>query len=200
MASFNFNEDIPQSTDVISQSQPELLQNFQSIDNIWNEDHYTFESSISSDGQHKQVRFPANGTAGSPTGLQSTLYTAPGTADAATSQLFFKNSLSVLPISLFKAYGAFTVSGSTITLANGSNMGSPTYTSAGRYVINLSITLPTTSYGVLVTPWTPSNGGFPNITVSYVIASASQFNLFFQNTSGSSAIDVPAFTVIVLQV
>lgn len=195
----SYNPNIPGPNDLLSQSQGQIQTNFSQISTWTAVDHIGI-TTASNTGEHAQVTLPAPGTAGSPSGLESTLYSAPGTADNTKTQLFFKNALAVFPISPIKAFGTFSVSGSTITLSNGSNMGSPSYSSAGRYVINLSITLPSSSYAVIATPWTPSNGGFPNVSISYVIQSASQFTLYVQNTSSSVALDAPNFSVMVLQV
>lgn len=74
MPTFTYYEDIPQSTDIISESQPQILQNFTSIDSILNVDHYTFESSTNTDGQHKQVTFGGNNPASpSPPGMPVTV-------------------------------------------------------------------------------------------------------------------------------
>lgn len=55
-APFIYNPDIPQAIDQPSQSQGEILQNFTSINEIWDVNHYTFASV--NGGKHKFVQMP----------------------------------------------------------------------------------------------------------------------------------------------
>lgn len=53
-----YNSNIPLPTDLISQSQPQLLANFQAINTLLDVNHYTFNSAGATDGKHKYVSMP----------------------------------------------------------------------------------------------------------------------------------------------
>lgn len=61
--SISYNPSIPQSNDLISNSQPQILQNFGAINTIVGIDHYSFASSAPPAGDHKQVTFGASNPA-----------------------------------------------------------------------------------------------------------------------------------------
>lgn len=58
-----YNENIPQSTDTLNQSQPQLLANFQAIDTMLNVNHVDFDSPSGDQGKHKWVSFPIQASA-----------------------------------------------------------------------------------------------------------------------------------------
>lgn len=159
---------------------------------IWTQDHYGFNDN--NGGTHKYVRMPANVALPGMINLQSGLGSVTGVADPTKSQLVFKNSLATFPVSLFKAYGFITGT----TLSNAYNVTSVTNPSTGQYLVTLSVTL-TGSYGVILTPATPSGGGFPNIAASYVILNSTQFRIYTQDTQNSTGLNVSNLTFIVLQ-
>src|SRR5690606_599913 len=133
MPTYTFFPNIPQPTDDPSVSQAQLLQNFQSIRD-WNEtDHYAFGTG--NDGWHKQLNFPAVGTLPSFTGFQSGVVTAAGTASPTSAQIFFKNSESTYPLSSIRAFGVVTVAGS---LVSGYGVASISHPSTGSYSITLN--------------------------------------------------------------
>lgn len=59
-----YTRNIPQPTDDPSQSQDQILQNFQSNYDAFSVDHQAFNSGT--DGQHKQITFPVGPLAGQP--------------------------------------------------------------------------------------------------------------------------------------
>src|SRR5574338_57542 len=63
-----FNPNIPQPTDKLSISQPQLLQNFSKLDTSFGTDHYPFSDLTSNNGKHNQITTPAY-VANPPTGL-----------------------------------------------------------------------------------------------------------------------------------
>lgn len=88
MPIITYNEDIPQATDKPSQSQGEILDNFQGINEIWKVNHYTFADNDA--GKHTFVELPVQGIAPTPVADQSTLYTfeyQPTGANPLASQL-----------------------------------------------------------------------------------------------------------------
>lgn len=53
-----FNANIPQPTDILSDSQDDILQNFQQLDAAWNINHVAFNGA--NQGKHNQVTLPEN--------------------------------------------------------------------------------------------------------------------------------------------
>lgn len=54
----SFNPSIPQPTDDLSDSQPEILDNFGQLDISFGIDHYTFSNQTSNNGKHNTVTTP----------------------------------------------------------------------------------------------------------------------------------------------
>ena len=92
-----YNPAIPQSTDLISTSQGEILTNFAQLNTIFSADHYTWNDGTSSyRGLHKQIDFPLSTSQSLPAGDAGVLYTH----DDATPlpQLFFANSAGAVQL------------------------------------------------------------------------------------------------------
>lgn len=169
--SISYNTNIPLATDTISQSQGQLYTNFNSINSIWNVDHYNFSSTYA--GKHSQITIPANGTLASMSGLQSGIVTAAGSADNTTSQLFFKNAQSTFPLSAIKVFGFAIYNGSSVDLKNSYNCSSVTYSSS-TYTVNFSFSLPSAEYAVIVSPYKSTN------TQSFYVNTESTSNFTIQ--------------------
>lgn len=82
-----YNNAIPQATDRISQSQPQILANFQAISTLINVNHENFD--IASQGKHKFLQMPEQ--AGDPATIANevALYSKQGTINN-VAELFFK--------------------------------------------------------------------------------------------------------------
>jgi hypothetical protein len=191
-----YRNDIPQGADrPSSPSRGQILENFSQLDSQYGTsgDHVEF-SAATNNGKHKKSTYIATSD---PTTqpLEGAVYTKD--AGSGRTELYYRRESSgqVLPITFFKAYGLIT----GISVTNDFNISKVTNPSAGRYVINLSNSI-TGSFGVIATPATPSGGGFPNITISYVPISSSEFELRAQDTQNSRGLNVPSFTVLVMQV
>lgn len=142
MPSFTFYENIPQATDVISQSQPQLLQNFSSIDSILDVDHYTFESAGGDDGFHRKVTFPLIGSSVLPVGAVGIVNTQ--TANS-KSELFYLNSTENIQITnsgLVKSSGEGMLPGGLLIKCGSGTGNTPvTYvTSFPTTVLSITIT------------------------------------------------------------
>lgn len=89
-----YNPNIPQSTDLISNSQPDILTNFSQLNTIFATDHYTWNDATSANrGLHKQITFPAVlGSDPTVTGATGEIYTK---TVSALTQLFFSNENTV---------------------------------------------------------------------------------------------------------
>ena len=193
---FPVNGNIPQPTDEFSVSQGQIQTNFYNIVGWSAVDHIAY--GVNNAGEHAQITLPANNPAGVQTALESTIYSNPGTASNASSQLFYANSQSNFILSAVKAFGFITGS----TLSNAYNVSSVNNFATGKYTVTLSLSLPSTNYGVLVTPGTPGSppGTYPNVASSVQIGSASQFTFMFFDTKTYTGIAVPYFSFVVLQV
>lgn len=199
MPNYTYNNNIPLSTDTPSISQGQLKTNCESVFSILEQDLYGFGNN--NGGTHQQVTFPINNLPGAQSGLSSVEYTQPGSADPASSQLFFKNSRFVVPLSPIKAFALVTVNTGVNpqSLSNSYNITSVTRSSAGSYGVIMSITGLTASYAIITTAaYTPSVRA--NITSTYNITNATTFDLLFQRADNSTGWDPPSFSFIVLQV
>jgi len=110
MPTFTYFDNIPAGPNNPSVDQPNMQTNTNSTDGIINVDHYSFEQS-NLDGWHKQVTLPANNVPGAQTGLASTVYSDVGISVPTKSQLYFRNSATIYPLSLCKAYALFSING-----------------------------------------------------------------------------------------
>lgn len=113
MTTFPFNENIPAADNNPSEDQPLMLENNQSTDGILDEDHYTFQTTISGtsvDGLHRQVTLPFQNVAGAQTDPASTIYSdANANSASANSNLWYRNVDGIFPLSSIRACGVFTV-------------------------------------------------------------------------------------------
>jgi hypothetical protein len=118
MTTWNFNEDIPAADNNPSEDQPLMLENNASIDGILDEDHYTFETTISGksvDGLHKQVTFPFQQVPGAQTDPESTLYTDANAESASlNSNLWYRNNDGIFPTSAIRAAVTCGVTNGTV--------------------------------------------------------------------------------------
>lgn len=187
--SFTYVQDIPFPTNSPSNDQPIMRTNTNSIYNIWEVDHFTFDESPQ--GTHKQITFSTENVPGAQTDPASTLYTDSGTAST-NAQMFYRNADTIIPVSLIKAYGVFA--------SNGATSGSQAYNlSAVQNVgpITYTLTVPAnvltgTDYAVLLTP---RNAAY---ICQYNITSATEFSVIFRETTSGTGF-ATAFTCIVLQ-
>ena len=87
----NYDPDIPQPGDNLSDSQGEMLNNFTQLNNIFDSDHFTWNNStVANRGLHRQITFPAVLSADpTPTGAKSVIYSK---AISGVSTAFFANS------------------------------------------------------------------------------------------------------------
>lgn len=104
-----YQPDIPQSTDQLSKSQGDILNNFGAISSLIDQDHVDFAAGTDAAGKHFQVTFPATGPTNDITLPDVGLYAATF-SPTTTFELFFSNNAGVqIP---------FTNSGSTVVAGN----------------------------------------------------------------------------------
>lgn len=92
---------IPQANDLISQSQADILNNFTQLNTIFNNDHWTWDSSISANrGYHRQISFPtALGSDPSLSGRAGYIFLKNDANDAsARPQVYYKNITETLQV------------------------------------------------------------------------------------------------------
>jgi len=206
MPAFTFYENIPQATDVIAQSQPQLLQNFKSTDGILDVDHYTFESAgmaSGDDGYHKQITLPLTTSQGTQSGLASVISSVPGVADSVAAQLILTNSNLSFPLSAVAAFANFAgnVNGSP-TIYNSYNVASIATTSANwTSTVTLKPNATTgTGYAVIANCSLASSGSSTDqIVMNYTILSATQFNLKTVNVANNVVAPVNSISFVIFQ-
>lgn len=154
----SFNSNIPQSTDLISVSQQDLLNNFTSMQSTYTTDHYGFNP-VTNLGFHKQITL-ANDPAITRTTASGNGVEYASTINSATYPFWQRdNTGTVYTLLPIKAFGLFTASNppvSTFTLPYG-NVTSITRVSAGVYNLTFTDAFPNSSYGALCTVNNKSN-------------------------------------------
>jgi len=132
-----YQQNVPQSTDKIKDSQNDLLQNFQTIKTGFDENHYAFDTA--NEGKHKYVSFPEQ--VGAPTvavderAIYSKLSTLTSVAELFTrkenngDEIEFTASLdatpgwTILPSGIILKWGASTNTGAqTVVLPVGASI------------------------------------------------------------------------------
>lgn len=91
-----FDPAIPQATDLLSNSQQDLLDNFSQLNTQFGIDHTAFNTgSGNGDGFHKKVTFPSAPVIAAPAGTKSIVYPK---AVSAIQELHFQNSTKEIQI------------------------------------------------------------------------------------------------------
>lgn len=206
MSSITYNLDIPDAPNNPSVDQPKMKVNTNATSAIMAVDHYTFAESNA--GTHRQVDFPSANAAGTQTGAQLTIYTAPGTASSASSQLFWKNSNGgaaavPYPLGIIKAWAyvvTSSISGNPYVPPQSSNITNVQNAAPGLYSITIATNaLASANYGVLITPSVGAAIFFANYNPG---ATATAITLTFQTiVLGSFQLANPSsFTFQILQI
>lgn len=98
-----YTPDIPKPTDNISTSQGQLRTNFNQLENIFSNDHYTWDDPTSGGayrGYHKQVYFPVASASNPSLGSFASVFFSKNDPNDASSrpQLYFKNVTETLQV------------------------------------------------------------------------------------------------------
>jgi hypothetical protein len=145
---------IPQADDIVAQSQPQLLNNCQSLDQEMDVDHYSMANSDANKrGKHAAARFTIQGADPTTLATEMAIYSKTVTGN---TDLWVRPISNGTPFQLtsgssggsgFQAYGTFNNNGaSAVFLSKSSNDSSDTY-SAGLYTITFSPALSSANYG-----------------------------------------------------
>ena len=153
-----YNQNIPQATDRIADSQPIILQNFQSLNTVYGSDHYPYDDGTTNATKHKHITLPdqavAPGVAPTPAASNCAIYAT--TVAANTYPLFRKDGTTTdyqfMPI---KAYALFTsmnaLNPTSIFTLPYANVSAITRIAAGIYQITFIDALPSVNYGAITT-------------------------------------------------
>ena len=178
-----FNPNIPQSTDKPSQSQAQILTNFQQLNYVFSYDHVTFDAAASADrGKHYQVTYTQVGAP--PSALSSNLIMFNQEVNSDSELFFVKDALSTV-VQLTNGLPSVGSSGSTFLpgLAGSPltlNWGSFTSSTPGSVSVTFNKAFSTSCYGVLLTQ---------NST-----ATVNQYAVTSHSNSGFVAVVNPAFS------
>lgn len=134
----SYTKNIPQPTDQINNSQPQILANFQAIDTVVSVNHVDFDDPTGDQGKHKFVEFPAEN------------YTAPVVAGEVTVYAPISAITSVRELSVINQLGVETpITASVLSTTPTPPMNSSgwSYYASGIKVV-FCITTPITGAGV----------------------------------------------------
>lgn len=183
-----YNRSIPQSTDLISNSQSQILGNFQAIDSGttgtgagFSRNHITLTDATNG-GLHNRVDYYQSVTDPMITGFVSSLY-AKTVVDA---ELFYRNLGGIVQLTNLAVtssgnnYGFQTPWGITLNWGRVSNVGSGGSTSATLLTYQVPFT---STFGSIATTGLNSDGSNGNVTVSLTGTPLSTINLYSQNNN-----------------
>jgi hypothetical protein len=171
-----FNNNIPQPTDVLSDSQDDILQNFQQLDAAWNINHEPFNSASPTFlGKHTQVTLPENAA---PTVTLANIYSISSPLSGTTELAWQRaNNGDVIEwTGLLAAQNGWTRLPSGILLKWGNSGPSIGYTSTLVYPVAASIPVFTNVFITLLV----AAPAAPGVDIVANIINGTQTNLQFQ--------------------
>ncbi len=136
MTMFTYIRDIPATPNDPSVDQPKMQINNNSIDDILEVDHVSFETA--NGGTHKKVTYIAKVTPAIPTDPVSIGHTDDGLANVAHPQLYWTNSQGTFPQSAIRAFGSFTTGAADPNLSNYMNVNDPVIGVGTTFTVTLS--------------------------------------------------------------
>lgn len=196
-----YNSAIPQPTDLISNSQSQILGNFDQLNTQFAIDHTAFNTgSGNGDGFHKKVTLATKNTPGAQTDPSSAIYSASGTAST-VAELFYKNQNATYPLSHIKAWGVF--SSNTPSLTQTYNVTSITRSAGGQYTVTLaSNAVSSATFGVLATCQMQNNfgiGGIVGVASLGYGGGVGTFQINVRSLTAATGTDEYPVTFVVLQ-
>lgn len=194
----SFNPNIPQSTDLISQSQGQILTNFAQSNTIFDVDHFTFNDAAAADrGKHRQSTYPELGAAPTTIANEGAVFTLAGTAE---TELYFRRESNgeQVQLSIIRAWANFFWNGAAIVINDSFNISSITRSGNGTYVVNFTKNMRNALYTVLTsTQMTTAftTGGIAGVGT----LAASNFQLNVKSLTAASGVDVNPISFVVIQ-
>jgi|ERR1700754_1236816 len=189
-----YNPNIPQPTDELSDSQGQILQNFNKADSSFGTDHYRFSDLTVNNGFHQRVTFPGNAPAPTPAANYGAMFGITGSGE--TWPYWRRDGLvtnhPVMPIRLF---GEFTTN-PLVLRPNGFGITSVTFVALGRYRVDFAVPFADTNYSVLA----QMELGSPPLGVLCVLAygqkltTSCEIQFWRQDGTGFSAL-LPTVTI-----
>lgn len=154
---------------------------------IWAEDHYGFNDADNLGGEHKFIRLPENNTpvAGTPPSFQANIYTVPGVANTAVSQVLTQLPTVSIPMTGVRAFACFPANGTSsgaVAISNSYNVSSVSLSKASAavnsvFTVNIaSGALTGSNYCVLLSNGIIVNSGSGHY-IYYTIVSQTSFTV-----------------------
>lgn len=177
-----YNPNIPQPTDIIANSQADLLANFTAINDLININHQTFGAP--NEGKHKFLQMPEQNMVPSTAENEAGLYAAVGTTSAEAELVFRRenNGQSIAFTECLAASSGWTrlPSGILMQWATVSIVNSSTFT--------FPITFPTACFVVQLTSYVSgSQQNFVNVVSGSVTTTQFQANSYTRSGSSSTS-------------
>ena len=153
-----FNPEIPQAFQIIAQSQPQLLTNYQQLNLVYgddqppgdpNSDHFPFDDATQNARKHRKIRLPDTSSEPyTPVANEGVAY-ARTDSDNETFPFWRRDTLTTdYPMIPVKAFGESSVANPAVLTPNSFNIASVTRVQAGVYRFDFSIAFPDTNYVV----------------------------------------------------
>jgi hypothetical protein len=201
-----YNPNIPQAGDVISQSQPQILTNFQQLNQVYgdpnpagdpNSDHFPFDDASANARKHRKVRLPdSSSTPYTPVANEGVVY-ARTDSDSQTYPFWRRDTLTTdYPLLPIKVFGEFSTNPIALT-PNSFGINNVVSAGQGRWQVNFTETFPDTNYSVYVSQNNGATGvplGFPNYALK--TTTSVQVQLIRQDGTGFSAL-LPNFSIMI---
>lgn len=179
-----YNQNIPQPTDKLSQSQSDILNNFQAINTLITVNHATFGTANA--GKHNFVSLPQQGGNPGTAAAEIALYSkadatstggvglylqrpSNGAAVSLTSANAVVNGWSMLPSGIIIQWGSSVMNGGVSQLD-----------------VNLPITFPTAILSVTATPNNTPSGNYTDIILAIQALSTTQIRAKRKTNFGTS--------------
>lgn len=184
-----YNAGIPLATDLISNSQAQILDNFNQLNVQFGEDHTAFNTgSGNGDGFHKKITFNVPlGSSPTPTGTASSLYTL-STPNQLTSvnygQPYFANAERVGRVMPVFAAQTFIITGAGTVTDKHSYNASTVQTDAGFKVFTTTFATPATDAFYFFSITFLTANGASRVTVNTQAAATITYN--FQNSASAN--------------
>jgi|ERR1700754_1273187 len=193
-----YNPNIPQPLDELSDSQGQILQNFNKADSSFGTDHYRFSDLTVNNGFHQRVTFPGNSPAPTPPANYGAMYGI--TASSETWPYWRRDGLTanqpVLPVRVF---GEFTTNPVALR-PNGFGITSITFVSLGRYRVTFDVPFADTNYSVFAAMelGTPPLGSLCILAYGQKLTTSVEVQLWRLDGTGFSAL-LPTLSVAVMR-
>ena len=201
-----YKENVPQSSDILSSSQADLLENFSQLDTQFAVNHYEFSDDTSNIGKHRYVSFVEQSSDPTTTNSEYAVFAAD---DSGEPELFGRPQnngtvhqltkdgavyMGVIPFAAVNFSFAGAIQGSAF------NVSSVTKQVDARYRINFTNAAPNNDYfwsisavpkaGEIAVPMVQRNSYATSVTTTYL-------DIQFTNSSGSVLSDLTRACVVI---